>query len=324
MRAIVMHETGAPEVLRPEEVPTPTAGPGQVLIRTEAVGVGYADTLLRGGSFPFPAPLPAVFGLEAAGTVVEVGPGADPSLAGARVHTMDVNAAGGAYAEYVAADARSLSVVPEAVTATDAIAVAMQGALALVLLRTAGLSGTETVLVEAAGGGTGGYLTLLAREFGAGRVIGTAGSEAKRRRVHELGADHVLDHSDPDWPGGIRDALGGETVDVVFESLGGASAGRLLDALTPGSGRIMFYGVLNGVPAITPMDLLQRGLTLVGCGGLTAWAERVMAARAEVLRMVAEGRLVPQVDIVLPLAEAAKAHKRMEDRTAMGKIVLVP
>ncbi|WP_432871107.1 quinone oxidoreductase family protein [Microbispora rosea] len=324
MRAIVLHESGGPEVLRLEEVPTPTAGPGQVLVRTEAVGVGYADTLLRGGAFPFPSPLPAVFGFEAAGAVTEVGKGVDPSLPGARVHVMNLNAAGGAYAEYVAADARALTLIPDEVTATDAVAVAVQGALALTLLRAAHLNGTENVLIEAAGGGTGGYLTLLARESGAGRVIGTAGSEAKRRRALSLGADQVLDHSDPDWPGRVRDTLDGETVDVVFESLGGASAGRLLDALTPGSGRIMFYGVLNGAPVIAPMDLLQRGLTLVGCGGMDAWAQRVLAARADVLGMVAEGRLLPQVDTLLPLADAAKAHRRMEDRAAMGKIVLVP
>lgn len=288
------------------------------------MGVGYADTLLRGGAFPFPSPLPAVFGFEAAGTVTEVGKGVDPSLSGARVHVMNLNAAGGAYAEYVAADARALTLIPDEVTATDAVAVAMQGALALALLRAAHLNGTENVLIEAAGGGTGGYLTLLAGESGAGRVIGTAGSEAKRRRALSLGADQVLDHSDPDWPGRVRDTLDGETVDVVFESLGGASAGRLLDALTPGGGRIMFYGVLNGAPVIAPMDLLQRGLTLVGCGGMDAWAQRVLAARADVLGMVAEGRLLPQVDTVLPLADAAKAHRRMEDRAAMGKIVLVP
>jgi len=288
------------------------------------VGVGYADILLRGGAFPFPAPLPAVFGFEAAGTVTEVGEGVDPSLSGARVHVMALDGASGAYAEYVAADADALTLIPDEVTATDAVAVAVQGALALALLRAARLNGTENVLIEAAGGGTGGYLTLLARESGAGRVIGTAGSEAKRHRAQSLGADHVLDHSDPDWPGRVRNALDGGTVDVVFESLGGASAGRLLDALTPGSGRIMFYGVLNGAPAITPMDLLRRGLTLVGCGGMDAWAQDVLAARADVLDMVAKGRLLPQVDTVLPLTEAAAAHRRMEDRAAMGKIVLVP
>lgn len=259
MRAIVMHETGGPEVLRLEEVPTPAVGPGQVLVRTEAVGVGYADTLLRGGAFPFPAPLPAVFGFEAAGTVTEVGEGVDPSLSGARAHVMNLDGASGAYAEYVAADAGALTLIPEEVTATDAIAVAVQGALALALLRAARLNGTENVLIEAAGGGTGGYLTLLAREAGAGRVIGTAASEAKRLRARALGADHVLDHSDPDWPDGVRDALDGGTVDVVFESLGGASAGRLLDALTPAAAGSCSTASSTARPASLPWTSCSAG-----------------------------------------------------------------
>ncbi|ETK35781.1 quinone oxidoreductase family protein [Microbispora sp. ATCC PTA-5024] len=322
MRAIVMHEPGGPEVLRPEEVPEPSPGPGQVVIRVEAAGVGYADTLLRARGFPLPVPLPAVFGFEAAGTVTETGDGVDPALVGTRVVTLRLGGDGGTYAEYARAEADSLTVVPEPVTPSDAVAVAVQGAVALTLVREARLTGNETVLVEVAAGGVGAYLTQLAPAMGAGRVVATAGSAGKRRQAEDLGADLVLDHTDPGWTDRVAEE--GGTLDVVFESIGGASAGRLLDAMTPGTGRMLLYGVLDGPPAVAPIDLLRRGLTLAGCGGLTGWALRVQEARAEVLEMLAAGRLRPWVDSVLPLEEAAAAHRRIEERAASGKIVLVP
>lgn len=196
--------------------------------------------------------------------------------------------------------------------------------MALCLLRAARLTGRESVLVEVAAGGVGGYLTQLARAHGAALVIGTAGSAAKRDHARSLGADVVLDHSEPGWPGGLPAALGGTTLDVVFESIGGTSAGQVLEAMTPLAGRVMFYGLLAGPPAITPLDLLRNGLTLVGCGGMPGWVKRVQAARADVLAMTAEGTISPQVDSVLPLAEAGRAHQRLEDRAAIGKIILVP
>lgn len=322
MRAIVMHEPGAPEVLRLEEVPMPTAEAGRVLIRTEAIGAGYADTLIRSGAFP--VPLPLVFGFEAAGTVVETGEGVDSGLVGTRVLMTNVSGSAGAYAEYVAAPLETITPIPDQLTAIDAVAVGASGAVALSLLRAANLTGSENVLIEVAAGSVGGYLTQLAREHGAGRIIATAGSPAKRAYAGKLGADVVLDHTDPGWTSQVGDAIDGKGLDVDFESIGGASAHQLLDTLTPGTGRILLYGFLAGEPSITPMDLLQRGLTLVGCGGMSAWAGRVQAARADALHLAAEGRLRPQVDTVLPLADAAEAHQRIQDRAAIGKVVLVP
>lgn len=317
MRAIVMHETGGPEVLKLEEVPQPAAGPGQVVIRTEAIGVSYTEAALRAGGFPLPAPLPAVFGFEAAGVITEAGDGVGTELTGRRVVVMNTGL--GAYAEYVAAQAGTATLVPDGLSSADAVAVANFGAVALCLLRAAQLTGTETVLIEAAAGGVGGYLTQLARQQGAGRVIGTAGSAAKQAHARGLGADDLLDHTDPGWPA----KLGEGAVGAVFESLGGDTTAKLLDALTPGTGRILLYGLLTGLPAIAPVDLMTRGLTLIGCAGLD-WLARVQAARADVFQLVAHGQLKPQIDSVLPLADAATAHERFDARAAMGKIVLVP
>jgi NADPH:quinone reductase len=315
MRAIVLHAQGGPDNLRLAEVPEPVPGPGELLIRTEAIGVSYTEASLRGSNYPTPVPLPAVFGFEAAGIVTVAG---DQALVGKRVVSM--NTALGSYAEYTTAPVDAVTVVPDGVSAEDAVTAANFGAVALAVLDTARLTGTETVLVEAAAGGVGGYLTQLARARGARRIIATAGTQAKRDYALSLGADEALDHGDPGW----IDALGKDRVDAVFESLGGETTVKLLGALTPGTSRILLYGFLQGPPTITAMDLLVKGVTLVGCGGMPGWLDRVAAARPEVLRLVKDGALKPTIDSVLPLADAAKAHERFDARTPMGKIVLVP
>jgi NADPH:quinone reductase-like Zn-dependent oxidoreductase len=328
MRAIVMRETGGPDVLRLEDWPVPAVAPGEVLVAAEAVGVNFVETRIRSGALlPMtPATLPEVPGGEAVGTVVAVGKGVDLARIGTRVATMGGS---GAYAEYLTTPAEAAIPIPDSLSAADAVAVAAQGATALALLRAAGLTGRETVLIESAAGGVGGYLVQLAREFGARRVIATAGSSAKREMVLDLGADAVLDHYAPDWPSRVS-----EPVDVIFEFIGGACAGRLLDALIPGSGRMLFCGVLSGEPpAIAPMDLLMRGVGLIGCGGrpsdystgiATGWSAKVEAARPEILHRAATGGIRPRVDSTFPLADAAKAHQRLEERRAAGKVILLP
>jgi NADPH2:quinone reductase len=314
MRAIMLKTQGGPENLTLEEVPEPVPGPGEVLIRTEAIGVSYTEAALRGGNFPPPVQLPAVYGFEAAGIVTA----GEPSLVGKRVVMM--NTALGAYAEYVTAPLDAVTVVPDGVSAADAVATANFGAVALCLLKAARLTGSETVLIEAAAGGVGGYLTQLAHAQGAARVIATAGTAAKRDYALSIGADEVVDHGDPGW----IDSLGKASIDAVFESLAGQTTVRLVDALTPGRGRILLYGFLQGPPTITVMDLLMHGLTLIGCGGVPGWLDRVAAARPEVLELVRDGVLKPRIDGTLPLADAATAHERFDARAPIGKIILTP
>lgn len=324
MRAVVLHETGGPDVLRVEETPEPVAGEGHVLVRTEAIGVAFYETYFRAGTYPMPRGLPAVFGSEAAGTVVAVGPGADAAWAGRRVVVMDTGMSG-TYAEYAAVPAESLTPVPDGLSAADAVALAVPASVALCLLRAARAAGGETALVEAAAGGTGGYLAQMARAHGFGRVIATAGGAAKGERARELGADAVVDHTDPDWPERVREALGGATLDVVFDSIGGDASKRLLDLLAPTDGRLVFYGMLSGEPpAVGAADLVPRGLTLTACSGLEVWAVRVREARAEVLDLAVKGEIRPLVDSVRPLEDVAGAHRDVEERRAVGKIILTP
>ncbi|MGY1866026.1 quinone oxidoreductase family protein [Nocardia gipuzkoensis] len=322
MQAIVMTAPGSPDVLVPREVPAPRAAADEVVIRAEAIPVLFPETKLRSGEFPLGAPLPLVFGFQAAGIVTEVGTQVDPALIGQRVV---VSTRGfGAYAEFVAAPADSVASVPDGLSTVDAAAVLMNGTVAIPLLETAALTGDETVLIEAAATGVGSALTQLAKEFGAARVIGTAGGPEKAARARELGADEVIDHNDPAWTTRLRETLGGATVDVVFDSIGGESASGLLDLMTPLRGRMLGYGWLSGAPAqVTATDLIMRGLTYTGCAG-PEWLNRVAAARTTVLARAAAGGLDPLVEAVLPLDQASHAHRLLEDRAPLGKIVLRP
>ncbi|MGW4364411.1 quinone oxidoreductase family protein [Nocardia takedensis] len=316
MRAVVLTEVGEPKVLVAQNVPTPVPGAGQVLVRTEAVGVHFAETLLRSGVYPLPAPLPAVFGTQAVGVVTEVGPDADPDLIGTRVA---VSAMTGCYAENVVVEAFSITPVPDGPSAVEAVAVVMQGSVALALMEAAGVTDSDTVLVEAAATGVGAYLTQLLRRAGVRRILGTAG-RSKHAQARDLGVDQLIDSAAPTW----HDQLDDASVDVVFESIGGDSAAAVLPKLIPLRGRMIHYGMLSGAPAaVTPMDLMTRGVTLTGCGGL-AFHARLAETRRRALELVAAGELTPMIDTVLPLDGAPEAHRRIEAREHRGMVVLTP
>jgi NADPH:quinone reductase-like Zn-dependent oxidoreductase len=315
-----MTAPGEPEALQAREVPDPHPVAGEILVRSTAIPVLYTETLLRSGAFPI-AGLPGIFGFQTAGSVIEIGAGVDPGLLGARV--VAATAGLGAYAEKVCVPAESATIIPPDLPTDSATAVLMGGSVATALLRRAALTGTETILVPVATTGVGGYLTQLARKSGAARVIATAGG-AKADRARELGADEVIDHREPDWPRRLRDLLGETTIDVVFEAFGGDIARDLLDLLTPVDGRMLGYGQLSGKPArITIADLHARGLTYTGCSG-SGWLARVATTRAEVLDRAAAGRIEPLIDRVLPLDQAAQAHRLIEDRATTGTIILRP
>ncbi len=299
MRAVVQDGTGGPEVLKVEERPVPARRNGEVLIRTEAIGVPFYETQMRSGLIPA-GPAPAIFGHEAAGIVVEAD---DRSLRGKRVVTMSFT--GGAYAEFVAASEYTL--VPDTITPTQAVAAAVPASVALALMNTADVKAGETVLVEAASGAIGGYLARLAKNRGA-RVVTTSGKGT---------AD--VDHTDPDWRQKVP-----EGIDVVFESIGGPRAAELLAKLAP-HGRILAYGLLSGeFPTFPVAGLIARGLTLIGFGGPDAYGKRVAAVRAEALDLVADGTLTPVLDRTYPLDVVAAAHARVESREGVGKVVLIP
>jgi NADPH2:quinone reductase len=321
MRRVRYHGYGGPEVLTVEEVAPPVPGDGQALLRAEAIGVNFVDTLFRrGGGSIFRRPLPGRPTGDVVGTVAAVGPGVDPALVGSRVAAL----AEDAYADLVVTDARWLAPVPGGLDAGAASTLPMAAPLALRLLRAAGLTAGATVLVHAAAGGIGHLAVQVARELGAGTVIGTAGSAAKLDLVRSLGADAAIDYTEGGWAARARDAAPAG-VDIVLDSVGGEVLRDSLGLLAP-FGRAVVYGAAGGDPgqvAVTDLYMLRS----VTGFNISAWrrVEPDLARRdiEEATGLAATGAVRTTVHARLPLAEAATAHRIMEERRHHGRVLLL-
>ncbi|HWG12062.1 MAG TPA: zinc-binding dehydrogenase [Streptosporangiaceae bacterium] len=250
---IEVREFGPPEVLTPVEVPTPTAGPGEVVIATAAADVLHIDTLIRSGRAAqwFPVRPPYVPGNGVAGTVTSAGPGVDPGLAGQRVvvHTGEAGGSGG-YAEQAVVPADRVVPVPDEVSLADAVAVLNDGATALGLMAGTGVLPGESVLILGAAGGLGLLLAQLARAAGghvvaALRVTGATQGEAKATQARTAGAEAVIDYSDPDWAAQAVAAAGGSGPAVVFDGVGG-SLGVTAFGIMAAGGRFSGHGAASG------------------------------------------------------------------------------
>ena len=323
MKAIVVQTPGDPEVMHLGEVPDPTAARGEVLVRTRATAVNRADTLQRRGLYPPPPGASEIIGMEVAGEVEALGEGVDWCHTGDRVMAL---LAGGGYAERVAVPAGQLMRVPDGMSWTDAAAIPEVFLTAHDNLFTRGrLAAGETVLIHGGGGGVGTAAIQLAHRGGA-RVLVTAGSAAKLQRCRELGADGGINHREEDFVARSRDLTDGGGVDVILDAMGASYLARNLDALAP-EGRLVVIGLMGGT--VTDIDLgvmLRRRLSVVA----TTLRGRPVEQKTEVVRRFvedalpgfADGSLRPVVDRVLPLAEAAAAHRAMENGENVGKLVL--
>ncbi|WP_063814501.1 quinone oxidoreductase family protein [Nocardia fusca] len=316
MRAVRYHEYGAPEVLRVEEVEDPVPGAGELLVRAAATGVNYFEVQVRAGVLPDPlgSPLPHIPGIEVAGTVVAVGPGVTAHRIGARVVG---KVAAGSYAELVVVPAADAAPLDDRLGEHRALALLGQGATAVGVFETAEIGPGDTVLVEAAGGGIGTLLVQLAKRAGA-RVVAGASAEAKRRLAADLGADTTVDYSRPGW----TEEVG--PVSVVLETVGGQTAREAYGLLTAPGARMVVFGSASGNPVKIGSDqLLPVGAALIPFSlgyRPQRWPELVRRAEELVVR----GELDPVIGTVLPLAEAAAAHRAFEARTALGKTILTP
>ncbi|GHI94386.1 quinone oxidoreductase family protein [Streptomyces olivaceus] len=325
MRLISYHEHGSPDVLRVEDAPAPAPGPGRLLLRTEAVGVNFVETQLRGDTAPFPSPLPGRPGGDVVGRVEALGPDTDGPVPGTRVVAFGVPAA---YADQVVVEAERALVVPEDIDAATATALGSSGQTAWSVLDAARIAEGDTVLVHAAAGAVGHLVTQLAKLRGAGRVIGTVGSPAKADFVRAHGADDVVDYRQPGWADEVRRLTGGRGVDVVLDSVEGAVFKDGLKLLRP-YGRLVYYGFAGSGGKVAQVAMTELfGLTYVVGVSLDAWTKadpaRAAEARADLVRLVAAGALRVAVHTTLPLTRAAEAHRVIESRSQLGRVVLVP
>ena len=322
MKAIRIEGFGGPDALRLVDVPVPSAGPGQIVVRVEAAGVNFIDVYHRTGLYP--NPLPLVPGMEGAGVVAAVGPGVSLFREGDRVAWANVL---GSYAEHVLLAADRAVAVPPGLRADTAAAAMLQGMTAHYLCTsTYPLKKGDTCLVHAAAGGVGLLLVQMAKRRGA-RVIGTVGTEAKAVLAREAGADEVVLYTQEDFLEEVKRLTGGRGVDVVYDSVGKTTAEKSLDCLVP-RGMMVFYGNASGpVPPIDPLVLSRKGSLFLTRPSLVHYiADRASleARAADVLGDAAAGRLKVRIDRIYPLAEAAEAHRALEGRQTTGKVLLVP
>lgn len=327
MHAIRQHAFGGPEVLEHEEVPDLEPAEDQVRVAVEAAGVHLLDTSIRSGTSggPFPLPdLPMIPGREVAGTVDRVGPGVDAGWVGRRV-VAHLGMESGGYAAQALAPVGALHVVPDHVGAAAAVAMIGTGRTAMGVLDVAGLTADDVVVVTGAAGGLGSLLVQAAHATGA-FVVGLAGGDAKVAHVRDQGADLAVDYLRPDWTDRVAAELGDRTVTVLLDGVGGDAGRAALELLGVG-GRVVLFGASSGTPLeITTGDLFSRGLTAsaaVGArilqrpGGLREFETAALAA-------LASGSLTPTVSATFPLKDAAQAHRALESRATIGKVVLVP
>ena len=318
MRAVVMREFGAPDVLKLDEVHDPLAGAGEVVIDVELAGVTFVETQVRAGRPPNPAmlpALPAILGNGVGGSVSRVGPGVSSSLLGRRVVT-GLTGTGG-YAEQAAAASARLIKVPDQLDLRDAVALLADGRTALALMKLAQIRRGDTVLVEAAAGGVGTLLVQLARNAGA-RVIALAGQERKLATARDAGADVAIDYSDEDWPSRVREAAGG--IDVVFDGVGGDTGLAGFGLLGPG-GRFCPFGMASGSFAPVTAELArERGVMVLRSQPLDA--EKLLALAEAALAEATAGRIRPVIGQEFALADAAAAHAAIEARATIGKTLL--
>ncbi|MFD9218437.1 zinc-binding dehydrogenase [Streptomyces sp. NPDC060064] len=332
MHAIRLHAFGPAENLTYERTEDPVPAPGQVRIAVAAAGVHLLDTALREGiqgPYPTPAELPTIPGREVAGIVESLGEGTDTSWLGKRV-VAHIGMAPGGYAELTVVDAAKLHEIPGDLDEAEAVAMIGTGRTTMGILQFTDLGPDDIAIVTAAAGGIGTLLVQYAKNAGA-LVIGLAGGPAKVSLVAENGADLAVDYKQDNWAGQVRDHLGDRRATVLFDSVGGATALAAVDLLGKGGKHIVFgwsgEGLHDGAPlTFTDEELAERGITSEGVLGpvmLQKAGGNVRALEERSLAEAASGRLRPALQR-FPLADAAAAHRALETRGTVGKVVLIP
>jgi len=323
MIAIEIEAPGKPEVLKPQEMRRPSPGEGEVLIKVAAAGVNRPDVMQRQGLYPPPKGAPATPGLEVAGTIAAMGAGCARFKEGDQVCAL---VPGGGYAEYcLAAEANCLS-VPAGLSMAEAAALpeTFFTVWSNVFDR-AGLKAGETFLVHGGSSGIGTTAIQLASAFGA-RAFTTVGNAEKAKVCVELGAARAINYMQEDFVSVLKEETGRKGADVILDMVGGDYIDRNIKAAAT-EGRIVSIAFLNGSSAeVDFMPVMLKRLVLTGSTlrirSIDFKADIARALEAKVWPLIEEGKIKPVMDSTFPLAEAAKAHERMETSQHIGKIVL--
>lgn len=320
MKAIIVREFGAPDVMRLEDAPEPKAGRGQIVVQVRAAGVNPVDTYIRSGAYAKKPTPPYTPGSDAAGVVVETGEDAKGFHAGQRVYV--AGSLTGTYAELCLCEERQVHPLPDGVTFEQGACVHVPYATAYrALFQRARAVAGDTVLVHGASGGVGVAAVQLARAAGL-VVIGTGGTEKGRRLASDEGAHHVLDHHAPDYLEQAVRLTGGRGFDVILEMLANVNLDKDLGALARG-GRVIVIGN-RGTVEINPRSLMSVDGDVRGMSLLNASPEELAGVHSALVAGLENGTLRPVVGEELPLSDAPRAHEAVLEAGAYGKIVLKP
>ncbi|GFG76086.1 quinone oxidoreductase family protein [Mycobacterium botniense] len=326
MHAIEVAEHGGPDVLRYVEKPDPSPGPGELLIKAEAIGVNFIDTYFRSGQYPRDTPF--IPGMEVCGTVAGLGAGVTGFSPGERVVTAN---ASGAYAELSTAPAEFTAKVPEDVSPSEAASVLLKGLTAHYLLKSVyQVQWGDTVLVHAGAGGMGLILTRWAAHLGA-TVITTVSTDAKAEVSRQAGASAVLSYPDPAKPGEfgarVRELTDGQGVQVVYDGVGATTFDASLASLAV-RGTLALFGAASGpVPPVDPQRLNAAGsvyLTRPKLADFTRTGQEFRWRAQELMDVINSGALTVTVGASYPLRQAAQVHRDLHERNTIGAIVLLP
>ena len=322
MKAIRVHEHGGPEAMQIEEMSVPRPGAGEALVKLAASGVNFIDIYQRTGRYP--APTPYTPGSEGAGVVEAVGAGAAEVAVGDRVaYAM----APGSYAEYSVVPAVKLVRIPDALDFKTAAALMLQGMTAHYLTHGAyPLKDGDTCLVHAAAGGVGGLLVQMAKKRGA-RVIATASTPEKAGRARSVGADEVVLYTEKDFEVEVKGLTAGRGLQAVYDGVGKATFDKGLNCLAP-RGYMVLFGQSSGpIPPFDTQVLGAKGslfLTRPSLAHYVLTREELLWRAGDVLGWAASGQLRVHIGGEFPLTAAAEAHRMLESRETMGKLLLVP
>jgi NADPH2:quinone reductase len=314
VRAVQIKEFGGPEVLEVVDLPDPEPGPDEVVVEVVRAGMNFADTHQRENDYLAKAELPLIPGGEIAGRTAD----------GRRVAAMLAN---GGYAEKVVAHRAALVPIPDEVSDDQAAGVLLQGLTAWALLRiSARLERGESVVVQAAGGGTGTLAVQLAKRYGAGRVIALASTGEKRDLAIRLGADAAVDSRSDDLAAAIREANGGDQVDVVLEMAGGVAFDACLSVLAP-FGRLVSFGIASRQPnEVMTQKLMRTSRAVVGFWLVHLFRRPDLLEQGitELLEAVGSGKLEVVIGATYGLSDVADAHRALQGRETQGKLLLDP